>query len=153
MKIYTLARTQDLPISIHEAWDFFSNPNNLSKITPDEMAFTVTSDLPEQMYPGLIITYIVKPLLGIPLNWVTEITQIDPPNYFIDEQRFGPYKFWHHTHFFKEIDEGVRMEDRVWYGLPFGFFGNIAQPIIVKKKLSQIFDFRNGILEKRFGKL
>jgi len=125
MKSYHINFKQNLPISLAEAWDFFSSPLNLSKITPQDMTFKVTSDLNEntKMYPGMIITYKVSPLFGINLNWMTEITQVMPEKYFIDEQRFGPFKFWHHQHHFKSIPGGVEMTDILTYGLPFGIIG------------------------------
>ena len=153
MKSYHLTFSQKLPITITEAWAFFSSPMNLAKITPADMAFTVTSD-PEQakrMYPGMIITYKVSPVAGIKLNWMTEITQVADHQYFIDEQRFGPYKFWHHQHHFKEIPGGVEMDDVLTYGLPMGIFGNIANSVFVANKLQQIFNYRTAKVEELFG--
>ena len=152
MKSFHLTFQQKIPVSIKEAWDFFSSPLNLAKITPAEMAFTVTSDLNsmDKMYPGMIITYKVSPMLGIKLNWMTEITQVEELKYFIDEQRFGPYKFWHHQHHFKAIDGGVEMNDILTYGLPMGFLGNIANSLFVADKLQQIFDFRKKKVEEFF---
>jgi ligand-binding SRPBCC domain-containing protein len=150
MKIYRLYKKQVIGTDMETAWNFFSDPKNLSRITPKEMNFTVTSELPEKMYPGLVITYKVSPLLGIPLTWVTEITHMKEQNYFVDEQRFGPYKFWHHTHTFRETESGLEMEDIVNYGLPFGIFGRMAHPIIVKGQLSKIFDYRFRVLEDLF---
>jgi ligand-binding SRPBCC domain-containing protein len=153
MKTFHLRFSQCLPISVSEAWDFFSSPLNLAKITPNEMAFTVTSPLraDEKMYPGMIITYKVSPIAGLKLNWMTEITQVKDHQYFIDEQRFGPYKFWHHQHHFKEIPGGVEMNDILTYGLPMGILGNIANSIFVADKLQQIFDFRKQKVEALFG--
>lgn len=150
MKIYRLYEKQTLGIDLETAWDFFSDPKNLSKITPKDMNFTVTSELPEKMYPGLVITYKVSPLLGLPLTWVTEITHMVEKSYFVDEQRFGPYKFWHHTHTFRETESGLEMEDIVYYGLPYGIFGRMAHPVIVKGQLRNIFIYRYKILEKMF---
>lgn len=141
-----------MPISIEEAWEFFSSPKNLSTITPDYMDFQITNEFPEKMIPGTIITYKVKPMLGIPITWVTEITHIKEPYYFVDEQRFGPYRMWHHQHFFKEVDGGVEMEDVVNYVLPFGFLGNLAHSVFVNNQLQGIFDYRYETLEKLFGK-
>ena len=126
---------------------------NLAKITPKEMAFTVTSELHEEekMYPGMIITYKVSPLAGIKLNWMTEITQVVDQQYFIDEQRFGPYKFWHHQHHFKEIPGGVEMNDILTYGLPMGIFGQMANSLFVANKLQQIFDYRKKKVIELFG--
>ncbi|WP_432712881.1 SRPBCC family protein [Pedobacter sp.] len=155
MKAYHLKFVQELPISLPEAWDFFSSPHNLAKITPADMAFTVTSavDNIEKMYPGMIITYKVSPMLGIKLNWMTEITQVKEEEYFIDEQRFGPYRFWHHQHHFKAIPGGVRMEDRLTYGLPLGLLGQAANHLFVAQKLQDIFTFRKQKVEELFGKM
>lgn len=150
--MYTLERTQRIPISLEEAWNFFQNPSNLSKITPSEMGFETLSEVPEKMYPGLFIHYKVSPLFGIKMNWTTEITYVQEPNYFVDEQRVGPYAIWHHEHHFKEIDGGVEMLDRVNYKIPFGVLGKIAHPIVVKSKLEEIFEFRIRAVEEIFGK-
>lgn len=126
---------------------------NLAKITPAEMAFTVTSalDPSRKMYPGMIITYKISPLKGIKLDWMTEITQVDEENYFIDEQRFGPYKFWHHQHHFKAIEGGTEMTDMLTYGLPMGILGRIANHIYVANKLQEIFEFRRKKVTELFG--
>lgn len=151
--LYQLYRVQRLPISIEDAWDFFSSPRNLSVITPDYMGFIITSDYKDQkMYEGMVITYIVKPILGIPLDWVTEITHVDEPVYFVDEQRFGPYSFWHHEHHFREIDEGVEMTDLLSYKLPFCLVGRIINSLFVRRRVESIFDYRYQKLESLFGK-
>ena len=150
--MYTLERTQRIPISLEEAWNFFQNPGNLSKITPSEMGFETLSEVPEKMYPGLFIHYKVSPLFGIKMNWTTEITYVQEPNYFVDEQRVGPYAIWHHEHHFKEIEGGVEMLDRVNYKIPLGILGKIAHPIIVRNKLEEIFEFRIRAVEEIFGK-
>jgi ligand-binding SRPBCC domain-containing protein len=152
MKIFKLYRKQLIRRDVEFAWDFFSNPNNLSEITPQDMGFEVTSDLPRKMYAGLIITYKVRPLLGIPVTWVTEITHVREQKYFVDEQRFGPYRFWHHSHKFESVAEGTMMEDTVYYGLPFGIIGRIANWLFVRRRLEQIFDYRYEVLEKYFNK-
>lgn len=153
MKSYHINFTQQLPLTLEEAWDFFSSPLNLSKITPQDMTFEVTSDLNEhtKMYPGMIITYKVSPLFGINLNWMTEITQVMPEKYFIDEQRFGPFKFWHHQHHFKSIKGGVEMTDILTYGLPFGIIGQLGHGILVKNKIKDIFTFREKKTIELFG--
>jgi len=150
--MYTIERIQRIPISLEEAWSFFQNPGNLSKITPSEMGFHILSEVPEKMYPGLFINYKVSPLFGIKMNWTTEITYVDAPNYFVDEQRVGPYAIWHHEHHFKEIEGGVEMLDRVNYKVPLGILGKLAHPLIVKPKLEEIFDFRIQRVEEIFGK-
>lgn len=154
MKTYTLHFTQKMPISLTQAWDFFSSPLNLSKITPKSMDFEITSDYtPEtKMYEGMIITYKVSPLLGIKMDWMTEITHLKEDHYFIDEQRFGPFKFWHHEHHFESIEGGILMTDKLIYGIPFGVLGRIANSIMVAKQTQEIFNFREKAVEVMFGK-
>lgn len=151
MKIYKFESRQLLPVSIDEAWEFFSSPVNLQEITPDTLNFEIIGELPEKMYAGMIIIYKVKPLPGYKTNWVTEITKAIKPHYFIDEQRFGPYKFWHHQHIFEQTENKTLMRDIIHYGLPFGFAGRIANSLIVKKQLQQIFDFRFKYLDKKYN--
>jgi ligand-binding SRPBCC domain-containing protein len=150
MKIYQLKTIQNLPIGIDEAWEFFSNPKNLSVITPEWLNFKVTSKLPDKMYAGMIISYKVHPVLGIPNNWVTEITHVKEPNYFVDEQRFGPYKLWHHQHHFKETDNGMEMTDIVNYALPFDPLSRPLNSLLVAKKVKQIFKYREKKLKELF---
>lgn len=152
MSVHILNAKQTLPVSIEEAWEFLSSPKNLKTITPEYMGFEITSGADTKMFAGQIITYKVKPVLGIPVNWVTEITHVEKPYYFVDEQRFGPYSFWHHKHFIKEIEGGVEMTDTIHYKLPFGPLGDLVNSIIVKKQLSGIFEFRKKKLESIFGK-
>ncbi len=153
MKIYQLKKTQFLPISLEMAWNFFSNPENLAKITPAKLNFRITSELPEKMRAGLIIIYNVRPLLNIPTTWITEITHITAPFYFVDEQRIGPYKMWHHEHIFKECEDGgVIMEDIVSYAVPFGLLGRIMNYFIISKKISDIFNYRSDRLKHIFRK-
>ena len=152
-KVYSLKTVQHIPISLGQAWDFFSRPDNLKEITPAKLGFEIISQHHgEKMYAGQIIEYTVKPILGIPLYWMTEITHVQDKQYFIDEQRFGPYSLWHHQHHFKEIEGGVEMTDIVHYKLPLWFLGDIAQVVMVKKQLKEIFDFRVEAVEKKFGK-
>ena len=152
MKIYTKKCIQRLPISIDKAWDFLSNPENLKIITPDKMKFTIISGADRQTFPGQIIQYDVTPFLGLKVRWVTEITHVSDKNYFVDEQRFGPYAFWHHKHFLKEIPGGVEMEDIIDYKLPFGILGQLMEPFIVKPQLDSIFEYRSEKLITIFGK-
>jgi ligand-binding SRPBCC domain-containing protein len=151
MKIHSLDQEQILPITMEQAWDFFSSPSNLNEITPPDLGFQITSKPEPRMHEGQIITYRVKiaPLVWLP--WVTEIKCVDEGRSFIDEQRFGPYSFWHHRHAFEPVAGGVRMRDKVHYGLPFGAFGGIAHVVFVRRKLEWIFSYRRKILEKRFG--
>jgi len=150
MKVYTLQRKQFLPVSIDEAWEYFSSPINLSKITPDKLGFEVISDLSVKMYPGMIIQYFVKPFLNIRVRWVTEITHVNKPFYFVDEQKSGPYNMWHHQHKFTEVEGGVIMEDEINYSLPFGFLGRILHSVLVKPDLNYIFEYRNSVLKTIF---
>lgn len=138
---------QELPLTIQEAWSFFSNPHNLRKITPPFMNFNIVNDLPDKIYEGLLIEYRVSPVAGIPMEWVTEITHVNAPAFFIDEQRKGPYAIWHHEHHFEEIAGGVKMTDILYYDLPFGWLGKIANRLFVRKKVLNIFEFRRMVLE------
>jgi ligand-binding SRPBCC domain-containing protein len=153
MPFYQFTRTQKLPVSINEIWDFISSPLNLKDITPEHMGFDVTSkNGQDKMYPGMIITYKVSPLFGIKLNWVTEITHVKDFEFFVDEQRIGPYKLWHHQHLIEPIEGGILMTDIVTYQPPLGLLGAIANTIIIKSQLRDIFDYREKMLENRFGK-
>lgn len=151
MKIYTLKSKQQLPISIDVAWEFLSDPRNLKVITPQHMGFFIESGAEKAMFPGQIIQYLITPIFGIKTRWVTEITYVIDKQYFVDEQRFGPYSFWHHKHFIKEIPGGVEMEDIIDYKIPFGFLGQLMHPIIVQPKLNQIFEYRRNKLIELFG--
>jgi len=150
MKIYRYYEEQQLPIKINEAWDFFSNPQNLALITPPQMSFVITNKPDEDIYTGMLITYKVRPLLNFPLNWVTEIIAAERLRYFIDEQRFGPYKFWHHRHYFLETPGGILMKDEVFYSLPFGTLGRLMHFWVVKKRVEEIFKYRRSVLAKMF---
>ncbi len=151
MKLYNLHSTQKLPISVEEAWNFLSDPRNLKVITPDYMGFEILSGADRPMFPGQIIQYIVTPIAGIKTKWVTEITHVKEGEYFVDEQRFGPYALWHHKHFIKAIPGGVEMEDVIDYKLPMGLLGQMAHPFLVKPKLQEIFDYRQEKLLELFG--
>lgn len=146
--VYLLEASQHLHLSMDEAWQFFSSPGNLSLITPSHMGFRITSGTPAVMYPGQIITYKVSPFWGFTTNWVTEITQVCNNRFFVDEQRFGPYKIWHHEHHFEKQGDGILMTDRVYYRLPFGIIGKVAHALFVRRQLQKIFMFRQTYLEK-----
>ena len=152
MKIYTFHRKQKLPISRSEAWEFLSNPKNLSVLTPTEMNFTIISKDEKPMYAGQVIQYSVTPIAGIKATWISEITHLEEGKYFVDLQLYGPYAFWHHKHFIHEIDGGVEMEDIIDYKVPFGIFGRIFHPLLVKPKLEKIFSYRQKKLVEIFGK-
>lgn len=149
--IYTLKVKQELKMSLDKAWSFFSNPNNLSKITPENMGFNITSDIPKLIYEGQIITYKVSPFLGLKMNWVTEITHIKDKEYFIDEQRFGPYSMWHHEHYFKSKGDKTEIIDKVSFKVPFSFIGRLFTPIIVIPQLKKIFNHRTETLHKKYN--
>lgn len=151
--VYHLQTRQVIPTDLATAWDFFSNPANLAEITPTHLGFEIISKFHgSKMYPGQIIEYKVKPILGIPLYWMTEITHVEEGKFFVDEQRFGPYSLWHHQHHFREIPEGIEMIDIVHYKLPLWILGDIANTMFVRKQLNGIFDHRFVAVEKRFPK-
>ena len=146
-----IEREQWINIPIERAWEYFSSPNNLSEITPKEMGFIIKNNPPEEMYEGLMIEYAVKPLFSIPMKWITEIKYVHDQSYFVDEQRKGPYKMWHHEHHFKAVDGGVEVTDIVSYELPLGFLGRLVHPILVKGKLEEIFEYRFKKVEELFN--
>lgn len=152
MGLYTFNSTQKIPITLDWAWAFLSDPRNLAEITPPELGFVIRSELPTSVYPGLIIVYQVRPVLRIPLTWVTEIKAVEPPVRFIDEQRVGPYRFWHHEHRLRAIEGGVEMQDRVHYALPFGPMGSLMHALVVRRSLQRIFEFRQSRLMALFGR-
>ncbi len=150
--VYSIKTVQKIPISLETAWDFFSKPDNLKEITPKNLGFNIVSKHHgTKMYAGQIIEYTVRPILGIPLYWMTEITHVADHQYFVDEQRFGPYSMWHHQHHFKAIEGGVEMTDIVHYKLPLWFLGDIANTIMVKAQLRGIFNHRYKAVDERFG--
>ena len=145
-----LKQEQFLPITLDQAWKFFATPKNLNEITPDDMVFEIISELPEIMYAGLIINYRLKPMLNIPVNWCTEITHIKEKEYFVDEQRKGPYRLWHHEHHFKAVDGGVIMIDILHYDIGKWIVGRIVGKLFVDKKIKSIFSYRFNLLESYF---
>ena len=149
--IYTLRAEQELAISLDRAWDFLADPSNLSRITPPEMGFVITSGPPERAYAGQIITYKVGVFPGIRSNWVTELTVVKEGEFFIDEQRVGPYKLWHHEHRLIKTETGVQMVDKISYKVPFGMIGRLVHPILIRPQLLKIFRFREQALEQIFG--
>jgi ligand-binding SRPBCC domain-containing protein len=153
MAIYKIIRTQKLPISIEESWDFFSSPENLATITPPHMGFKIKKGFEtKKMFKGMLITYTVKPILNLPLTWVTEIIHVKQPHSFIDFQKKGPYRLWHHIHTFKKTGEHeVELYDEVKYMLPFGILGRIMHSIFIKKEIESIFNYREKVLKEMFG--
>ena len=146
-----LKKEQILKVGIEEAWDFFSNPQNLAAITPKDLNFTVTSNLPDRVYAGQIITYTVSPILGIPMKWMTEITHVEPPYKFVDNQLLGPYNIWHHQHHFEEVPEGTLMTDLIYYSISPFKLGRLADSMFVRSQLNRIFDFRYQKIEELFN--
>lgn len=149
--MYQLKRKQLVKTDLRTCWDFFSSPKNLAVITPEKMKFTVLTEQPETMYEGLMIAYKVSPVLGIPLGWITEIKTVQDGAFFVDEQRKGPYKIWHHEHRFEVVEGGVLMTDIVSYTLPFGFLGKFAHWLFVRKQLEAIFEYRFNKVEELFA--
>ena len=150
MRPFTLERTLTLPISLDEAWAFFSNPANLTKIIPPDMGFRITSPPVSETYAGQIITYTIRPLFRASVNWTTEITHVEKPHFFVDEQRFGPYRFWHHQHRFREVEGGVEMHDFVHYLLFHDQFAGLINRLVVAPRLRRIFDYRSKTLKEIF---
>jgi len=149
--LQTIIQQQFLPISLEKAWDFFATPNNLNAVTPKELDFHILTDVPEKMYEGLMIAYTLKPMLQIPVHWVTEITHIKEYVYFVDEQRKGPYAIWHHEHHFEAKDGGVLMTDMLHYDVGLSFLGWIAGKLFVHQKVKEIFAFRFQKLKETFN--
>lgn len=150
-KVYRLERAQIVPISLDMCWAFFSNPRNLSVITPPWLDFSMLPETPTEVYAGLVLRYDVRPLLGIRLRWVSEITHLREPHFFVDEQRFGPYRFWHHQHIFREVDDGVEVRDIVHYSVGLGPLGRVLHALAVRRKLGEIFDYRTKVLNELFA--
>jgi ligand-binding SRPBCC domain-containing protein len=152
MAIYTLSRTQIINAGLPQCWAFFSDPRNLQRITPPSLDFRILSDLPPAVYPGMMIQYRVRPLFGIPVTWLTEITQVDAPHSFVDEQRVGPYRLWHHEHTFRQMGERqVEIGDKVHYAMPFGVFGSAAHALFVRGELEKIFAYREKVVTQIFS--
>lgn len=149
MAFYQFQKEQFIKTTIEELWDFISSPQNLKKITPTKMGFDIcTPNLPNKIYEGMIIRYKVRPLFSIPTIWVTEITHVQDKSYFVDEQRVGPYTLWHHQHIILPKDNGVFMKDIVSYQPPMGILGRIANTLVIKSTLNEIFNYRTQVLEK-----
>ncbi len=153
MATFSFKTVQKIPTDLETAWSFFSDAGNLQAITPENLGFTILSDRYDgKMYPGQIIEYIVRPVLGIPIYWMTEITHVQDRLLFIDEQRVGPYQLWHHQHHFRAVEGGVEMTDLVHYRNPLGFLGNMANRFFVERQLRKIFEFRFRKIEDLFGR-
>ena len=152
MPVYTFSCTQVVQLPIEACWSFFSAPANLAKITPPSLRFTVRSELPAKIHPGLMIRYTVSPLWNIPMTWITEITQVRGMDYFVDEQRLGPYRLWHHEHFFRSLSaQQTEVRDLVHYVPPLGPLGGILNRLVIAGQITRIFDFRRTQLDRLFG--
>ncbi len=149
--IHYLHREQVIPADIGRVWEYFSNPKNLNEITPADMHFQIVAGGNEKMYEGQIIEYRVEFIRGVRSLWLTEITHAREYVYFVDEQRAGPYRFWHHEHKFQEVDEGIHMTDLVTYEAPFGIWGDLVTMFWIRRKLEAIFDFRRRKISELFG--
>jgi ligand-binding SRPBCC domain-containing protein len=135
-----------------DAWGFFTNPKNLEKLTPGDMRFQITSEfLSEKIYPGMIITYIVSPVLRIPVRWMTEITHVKEKEYFVDDQKLGPFKIWNHQHHFREVEGGVEMTDIIYFKVGYGFLGGILEKLMVNRRVRAIFEYRRSVLTRLFN--
>lgn len=152
MKLHRLEYQQLLPISLDEAWDFFSRPENLNEITPDDMQFEILTENIPRMYEGQIIQYNVTPFPMMKMGWVTEITHVEDRKMFVDEQRFGPYAFWHHQHIFEEMENGTLMTDILHYRVPLGIVGKLINALFIERKVKGIFEYRFHVLENKFVK-
>ncbi len=149
--MYTLERAQFIPLPVDDVWEFFSEPRNLDAMTPPFLRFEILSGADTPMFAGQIIEYRIQILPGVKQRWITEITQCEDGRRFVDEQRVGPYRLWHHLHTFDPVDGGVRMTDRVNYILPFGPLGRLTHSLFVRARLKKIFDHRSQYLEQKFG--
>jgi len=151
--MHEFTRTQIIRATVDECWRFFSDPRNLARITPPKLGMKVIGECPAEMSAGLQIDLKVHPIPGIPVRWRTEITRVEPPHCFVDEQRMGPYREWRHEHHFRALDEThTEMRDVVCYALPFGWLGDLANPWFIAPQLRRIFDFREQVVREIFGK-
>lgn len=152
MRVKRLLYKQKIPTGIEEVWDFFSNPRNLAEITPPDMHMRITNEVDTgSLYEGMIINYTLFPFLNLPVRWSTQITHVGKPYEFWDEQKYGPYEYWHHRHLFREIPEGVEMTDIIEYKTPFGFFGEMLNQLLIHSRLEYVFSYRKKKIEEIFG--
>jgi len=151
MKIYQLYRQRRLNLPRQVAWDFFSSPYYLNEITPDFFNVEISSKVPEKIYTGLMISYRMKAVSGIPMAWLSEVSHCDEPHRFVYQQAVGPFKFWSHEVCLTEMDEGILLEDIVFYAMPWGWLGDCLQRLVIGDKLNQIFDTRRDYLQAKWG--
>jgi hypothetical protein len=149
IRVYHFTRRQRIARSRDEVFGFFENPLNLEAVTPAFLRFKTLTPPPIQMAVGALIDYELR-LYGVPIRWRTRIDEFDPPRRFVDTQRRGPYRRWHHAHEFVEVDDGTLMIDRVEYELPLGPLGSLANTLFVRRSLKQIFDYRRDGVDQMF---
>jgi ligand-binding SRPBCC domain-containing protein len=149
--IHYLHREQIIPARLEILWKYFSEPKNLNLLTPPDMNFEIITGGDVEMYEGQIIEYRVEFLRGIKSLWLTEIAHVRENEYFVDEQRVGPYRFWYHEHKFEAVENNVKMTDHVTYAAPFGFVGDIVHAVWIRQRLKSIFDFRYQKISETFG--
>jgi ligand-binding SRPBCC domain-containing protein len=153
MRVFTIERRQRLKVSREEAYRFISNPALMGGIIPADLGLQVLNHIPDRVYEGLLLHYRLKPLFGVPVHWLGEITYCDEPSRFVDEQRLGPFAFWHHEHRLREIPGGVEMSDLIHYAVPFGPLGSVVNTLVLGPRLRRIFDYRESALARKFGSL
>lgn len=153
MALHVFTHSQVVPAPLEECWRFFANPRNLARLIPPELEFTTASDAPTEIRPGLLLAHRVRLQFGFAVNWLTEITHVSPPDYFIDEQRLGPFRLWHHEHHFRAIDGAhTELRDLVQYVVPCGWLGELVHPWIVVPQLRHLWDFRENTIAEIFGR-
>tara|TARA_B110000444_G_scaffold244587_1_gene264189 strand:- start:563 stop:1060 length:498 start_codon:yes stop_codon:yes gene_type:complete len=150
--LFTLYAKQTVETKVDVLWDFFKKPSNLNKLTPQDVHFKIKSGKSDDFYEGKIISYKIQPFKLIALNWVTEISHVKEGSYFIDNQVSGPYKMWHHEHRFKSNTDGTtEIIDKVKYKVPFYILGRLMHKILIKRKLLEIFTFRQKQINDLFN--
>ncbi len=150
--LYTLERELLVSSALADTWNFLRNPANLNQITPPDLHFHIVSDIPAEMYNGLVIEYRISiPIIGA-RTWVAEIKHIREKHSFVDEQRVGPFKLWYHYHQLEEVDGRTKIIDRVHYALPYFQLGSLIHVLFVRKTLQRIFDYRKDKLTAIFNK-
>lgn len=150
MQIHQLYRRQELNMTVQEAWDFFSSPHHLNDITPAFFHVEITSNVPEKIYAGLLISYRMKVVFGIPMAWLSEVSQCDEPKRFVYQQRIGPFKLWSHEVCLSETQSGIQLEDIMFYAMPFGWLGELLNRWLIADRLARIFDTRRDVLQAKW---
>lgn len=150
MQIYQLYRRQQLNMTLEEAWDFFSSPYHLNDITPVFFQVEITSRVPQKIYAGLMISYRMKAVFGIPMAWLSEVSHCDEPKRFVYQQRIGPFKFWSHEVCLTETPSGIQLEDIMFYAMPLGWLGELLNRWLIADRLEKIFDTRRDCLDRKW---